>query len=293
MPSSRSSIKHNGAYAAPLAFREATPLFTTYSPDYDVNLAAMRVADIGEVVPPLLDPAEGSAWIQESLLGLFSAAPGFFPVIIGGDHAITAPAVRAFSAAHPGQRIGLVHFDAHNDVRVMDHGPTNGTPIRQILESDAGVSGSNLVQVGIHGFMNSSYYKQWVEQQGATIITGRECRREGIDRVIRRVIDIAGRDVDRIYVTVDIDVLELAYAPGTASASFEGLHPADLGEALFALGQEPLVGAIDFVEHDPFRDVATITGRSLVTCCLTFLAGLFLRLNDGWRGYPARETVRP
>ena len=78
-------------------------------------------------------------------------------LIIGGDHAITAPAVRAYSRAHPDQQVGLIHFDAHNDVRVMDHGPTNGTPIRGILESDARVSGNNLVQVGIHGFMNASY----------------------------------------------------------------------------------------------------------------------------------------
>jgi len=64
-------------------------------------------------------------------------------LIIGGDHAITAPSVRAYCGAHPDQQVGLIHFDAHNDVRVMDHGPTNGTPIRGILESGVRVRGSN------------------------------------------------------------------------------------------------------------------------------------------------------
>jgi formiminoglutamase len=78
------------------------------------------------------------------------------------------------------------------------------------------VSGNNLVQVGIHGFMNASYYKRWVEGKGGTIMTARAIRRRGIEEMIREAIDIAGRDTDAIYVTVDIDVLELGYAPGTA-----------------------------------------------------------------------------
>ena len=61
----------------------------------------------------------------------------------------------------------------------MDHGPTNGTPIRGILESGVRVRGSNLVQFGIHGFMNASYYKRWVEGQGGTIYTARAIRQAG------------------------------------------------------------------------------------------------------------------
>ncbi len=167
----------------------------------------------------------------------------------------------------------------------MDHGPTNGTPVRQILESGFNVSGRNLVQVGIHGFMNANYYKRWVEHHGGTIYTGRQVRRQGIDSVVREAYQIAGDDVDAIYVTVDIDVLELGYVAGTGAATPEGLHPTDLCEALFFLGQQPKVAIVDFVEHDPVRDVAAITGRTLTSAFLTFLAGLFLRLKDGWRGY--------
>lgn len=285
VPFSKTSILPNGAYAAPNALRDAWAIFTTFTPDFDVDMSTMRVRELGDIGTPVLDLVQGLNDIEESLEALMSQPERFFPLIIGGDHAITAPAVRAYCRSHPDQQVGLIHFDAHNDVRVMDHGPTNGTPIRGILESGVRVSGSNLVQFGIHGFMNASYYKRWVEGHGGTIFTARAIREAGIQPMVESALDIAGRGTDAIYVTVDIDVLEVGYAPGTAAATADGLAPVDLLEALFVLGQDPRVAAIDFVELDPNRDVAEITTRTFGSAILTFLAGLFLRLNDGWHGY--------
>lgn len=282
---STTSILPTSCFAAPNAFRLSQPSFTTYTPDYDVDLQTLRVRDLGDISTPILDPMRGLANIEESLFAVHKLSQNPFLVVIGGDHAVTPWSFKAFCRANPDLSVGLIHFDAHNDVRVMDHGPTNGTPVRQILESGLNVSGNNLVQVGIHGFMNASYYKRWVEHQGGTIITGRQVRKAGIDSIVESALEIAGRGVDAIYVTVDIDVLELGYTAGTGAASPEGLHPTDLYEALFTLGQSPKVRAIDFVEHDPVKDVATITGRTMTSAFLTFLSGLFLRMNDGWRGY--------
>jgi formiminoglutamase len=291
VPFSKTSILPNGAYAAPNALRDAWAIFTTFTPDYDVDMSTFRVREIGDVDVPILDLYQGLENIEESLQACLSQPEGFFPVIIGGDHAITAPAVRAYCGAHPDLQVGLIHFDAHNDVRVMDHGPTNGTPIRGILESGVNVRGTNLVQVGIHGFMNASYYKRWVEGQGGTIYTARAIRKQGIEAIIASALEIAGLNTDAIYVTVDIDVLELGYAPGTAAATADGLSPTDLLEALFILGQDPRVAAIDFVELDPTRDVAEITVRTFGSAILTFLSGLFLRLHDGWRGYDPTPII--
>jgi formiminoglutamase len=291
VPFSKTSILPNGAYAAPNALRDAWAIFTTYTPDYDVDIASMRVREIGDIQIPILDLVQGLADVQEALESVMRQPEGFFPLIIGGDHAITAPAVRAYCQAHPDQQVGLIHFDAHNDVRVMDHGPTNGTPIRGILESGVRVRGENLVQFGIHGFMNASYYKRWVEGRGGTIYTARAIRRAGIEPMVASAIEIAGRGTDAIYVTVDIDVLEVGYAPGTAAATADGLSPSDLLEALFILGQDPRVAAIDFVELDPTRDVAEITTRTFGSAILTFLAGLVLRQHPGWRGYDP-EPIR-
>jgi formiminoglutamase len=291
VPFSKSSILPNGAFAAPNALKDAWAIFTTFTPDYDVDLATMKVRELGDVQTPIMDILGGLENIQACLQAVMSQPEGFFPLIIGGDHAITAPAVRAYCGAHPDQQVGVIHFDAHNDVRVMDHGPTNGTPIRGILESGVKVSGENLVQFGIHGFMNASYYKRWVEGRGGTIYTARAIRKAGIEEMVGRALEITGNGTDAIYVTVDIDVLELGYAPGTAAATADGLHPVDLLEALFALGRDPRVAAIDFVELDPYRDVAEITTRTFGSAILTFLAGLFLRRNDGWRGYDPTPIV--
>jgi formiminoglutamase len=282
---SATSILPTSCFAAPDAFRLSQRGFTTYSPDFDVDLQTLRVRDLGDIQLPITNPVQGLHQIEESLLATHGLPQQPFLVLIGGDHSVTAPSFRAYCRAHPEKRVGLIHFDAHNDVRVMDHGPTNGTPVRQILESGLNVRGANLVQVGIHGFMNASYYKRWVEHKGGTIFTGRQVRRTGIDAIVRQAAEIAGDGADAIYVTVDIDVIESAYTPGTGAASPEGIHPNDLYEALFALGQDPKVAVIDFVEHDPIKDVANITGRTMTSAFLTFLSGLFLRLNDGWRGY--------
>ena len=291
VPFSRTSIFPSGAHAAPNAMRDGWSIFTTFTPDYDVDIAALRVREIGDVSTPLADAVQGLLHIEECLEALMGQPEAFFPLIIGGDHAITSAAVRAYCGAHPDQQVGLIHFDAHNDVRVMDHGPTNGTPIRRILESSIRVRGENLVQFGIHGFMNASYYKRWVEGQGGTIYTARAIRQAGIEPMVASALEIAGRGTDAIYVTIDIDVLEVGYTPGTAAATPEGLSPVDLLEALFVLGQDPRVAAIDFVEMDPHRDVADITVRTFGTAILTFLAGLFLRLHDGWRGYDPTPII--
>jgi formiminoglutamase len=285
IPLSKTSITPNSTFAAPNALREALGAFTTYSPDFDVDIQKLRVRELGEVSLPIMDVRESVGIIETCLKAVFEVPQSFFPLIIGGDHAVTAPAVRAFCRAHPDHQVGLIHFDAHNDVRVMDHGPTNGTPIRGVLESGVRVSGNNLVQIGIHGFMNSSHYKSWVESRGGTIFTGRQVRRTGIDRIVEDALSIASNGTQSIYVTVDIDVLELAYAPGTGVASPEGIPPADLMEAMFLLGQRPEVAAIDFVELDPRRDPSQITTRTFASAMLTFLGGLFLRLHEGWRGY--------
>lgn len=282
---STTSILPTNCYQAPDAFRLSTPSFTTFSPDFDVDMQTMVVRDLGDVAIPIIDQVNALGRIEDTMERLWKAHEERFLILIGGDHAVTAPAARAFARSHKDHKMGLIHFDAHNDVRVMDHGPTNGTPIRQLLESGLSFEGQNLVQVGIHGFMNSSYYKRWVEGHGGTIFTGRQIRNSRIEDIVGQALDIAGRGTDSIYVTVDIDVLELGYVPGTGAASPEGLHPMDLYEALFIMGQHPKVAAIDFVEHDPSTDVVRITGRTMTGAVLSFMSGLFLRRNNGWCGY--------
>jgi formiminoglutamase len=140
------------------------------------------------------------------------------------------------------------------------------------------------VELGIHGFMNSAAYVQWLRKQGATIISGREVAWRGMEACIAEALRIASKGTDLIYLSVDIDCLAYPWAIGTAATSPEGLSAWELLEAVYACGLDSRVAAMDLVEIDPSRDVKDLTGRTGASIVLTFMAGLYRRLY-GNRGY--------
>ena len=189
---------------------------------------------------------------------------------------MTRPIVLALHEARPELgRVGLVQFDAHIDCQNFeDGGPHNGTPIRGIIEDDNGVDPRNIVQIGISGFVNAEHYRRYlVEEQGGTMFSTRDVAKRGIEAVLADAWEIASRGVDGVYVTFDIDSLELAYAPGTGAAVSGGLTPWQAMDALFDLGRREEVVGFDLVEVDPMRDLQGITQRLANKLLLTFLAG--------------------
>jgi formiminoglutamase len=283
-PYSGASITASGAAGGPEAVRLAFRFNTTYSPDWDTDVQNLRVRDLGDVAGHLTDVDAAHAHIEEAVKGALSLGQTFVPVIVGGDHSITAPAVRGFCAANPGKKIGIINFDAHFDVRNLDGGPHNGTPFRAIVEGGLGIAGRNVVEIGIHGFMNSSRYYQWALEHGMTIVSARQVERRGMEECVGEALAIAGDGTDLIYVSVDIDCLAYPWATGTSASSAEGLSAWQLLEGVFACGRQTTVAALDVVEIDPTRDVKDVTARAGCSTILTFLAGLQWRLH-GERGY--------
>jgi formiminoglutamase len=272
LPYSGASINPSGAYAAPESVRLAFRYNTTYSPDWDTDIRGLRVT-------------VAHAKIEAAVAAACAIEPRFVPVMIGGDHSVTAPAVRGFCAANPDKRVGIINIDAHLDVRNFEHGPHNGTPFRAILTGDLPIEGRNVVELGIHGFMNAANYIEWAREQGVTVISGRDVQRREMVDCIAEALRIAGDGTDLIYLSVDIDCLAFPWAIGTSATSPEGLSAWQLMEAVFACGLDPKVGAIDLVEIDPSRDVKDLTSRTGCSVLLTFFAGLYRRLygDDGYR----------
>ena len=284
-PYSAASISASGAAGGPEAVRTAFRYNTTFSPDWDTDIQALRVRDLGDIGGHLTDVSVAHRNIEEAVLGALTHAAPLVPLIVGGDHSITAPAVRGFCRAHPGKKVGVINIDAHLDVRTMDDvGPHNGTPFRALVEGVDAISGANVVELGIHGFMNAAHYWQWAQDQGMTLITGRDVHKRGMESCIAEALAVAGDGTDLIYVSVDIDCLAFPWAIGTSASSPEGLSGWDLLEAMFLCGQHPKVAGLDVVEIDPSRDVKDLTARSGCSAILTFLAGLQRRLH-GDRGY--------
>lgn len=283
-PYSAASISASGAAGGPEAVRMAFRYNTTFSVDWDTDIRGLKVRDLGDIGGHLTDVKIAHAKIESVVQTALMHQSPFVPIIIGGDHSITAPAVRGFCAANRGKKVGIINFDAHFDVRNLEHGPHNGTPFRQILEGNLGIEGKNVVEIGIHGFMSSAAYYQWTQDQGMTIISGRQIERRGIEECVAEALARAGDGTDLIYVSVDIDCLAFPWAAGTSASSAEGLSAWQLLEGVYACGLDPKVAALDVVEIDPTRDQGDLTARSGCSTILAFFAGLYRR-RYGDRGY--------
>src|SRR5215211_3791163 len=205
VPYSAASISASGAAGGPEAVRLAFRYNTTYSADWDTDIQRLRVRDLGDIGGHLTEVAAAHGKIEQVVRDALTNGPSFIPIIIGGDHSITAPAVRGFCAANLGKKIGIINFDAHFDVRNLDSGPHNGTPFRALIEREPAVEGTNVVEIGIHGFMNASPYREWAREQGVTVTSGRQVQQRGMEACVAEALEIAGDGADLIYVSVDID----------------------------------------------------------------------------------------
>lgn len=279
-PFTSGNTKPTGSWAAPDAVRAALTDFTTYSADYDVDLAALDVRDAGDILVAGADPAESLLRIEEAVAAIVQRRRNPIPIIIGGDHSITAPAVRGFGRKQePSGQVGLIYFDSHTDVRApQEGGALAGSPVRSILETASHVQGRNVIEIGLHGFMNATAHKRWAEERGITLVSAREVRKRGVDEVVSQALEIAASGTDSIYVSIDLDVLGQTHSVGAAGRiSPEGMEAVDLIEAAFLLGGDIRVQAFDVVELDPLKDVRGITTRVAVSLVLTFLGGLLGR----------------
>jgi formiminoglutamase len=279
VPIARGAIKHVAAHLGPNALRMVWPFFTTYSIDYDVDIADLRVRDLGDVEISLLDVPEAHHAIEAAASALLTRNRDFFPIAIGGEHSLAHPLLRAFKTSRGYERIGLIQFDAHMDFQTAEHGPHNGTPIRTILEEGI-VAPRNLVQIGISGFVQAQWHTRWGRDQGVTIFTARDVATRGMAPLLDEAIAIAGRDTDAIYVTFDIDCFDQAFAPGTGASLPGGIMPWQAYDALYTLGANPRVQGFDLVEVDPSRDMHDITARLATKLLLTFLAGYRSRQDE-------------
>lgn len=277
-PLSRSSISVSAASETPNAVRMAWRGFSTWYADFDVELSDLHVADMGDIRMHTTDILRCQSNIEEGLFQLYRELPDMLPAVVGGDHSITRPSLKAFARAHEGKKIGLIQFDTHFDVRNLeDGGPSNGTPFRGLLEDEV-IKGENIIQIGIHGFSNAPAYRDYVREKGITYYTMRQVRQIGLEPLLEQVVRELAAKVDVIYVTVDIDVLDLSHCPGSPGAAPGGMMSWELFEAVYYLGLQTQVGALDLVELDPFRDVSQISVKSGCHVLLSFLAGVQKRV---------------
>lgn len=270
VPLSRTSISPSGANETPAAVRRALRRFATFHAGLDVDLEGVAVHDVGDL--PVADLV-GEAALAGVDAGLRGLPEHDLAVLLGGDNAVTRPALRTLLPDLP--RVGLLTLDAHHDVRGFHAGPTNGTPVRGLVED--GLAGEHVVQVGIGDLTNSRAYRRWCDEQGVGVIGVRAAQREGVGAVVRRELDRLAETCDAVYVDLDVDVVDRTFVPGCPGARPGGLLPGELLDAAVEAGRHPWVVAVDVVEVDATADLTGVTVDLAAMCLLSVAAGLAAR----------------
>ena len=183
----------------------------------------LRVLDFGDAPVIPADPATSHAAIEATVAQVLAA--GAIPVVLGGDHSVGEPAIRACAGGHG--PVGVVHFDTHTDTGAEVFGVerSHGTFMRRLV--DAGhIDGSRYVQIGLRGYWPGEEEFSWQAAQGITSLFMHDVRDLGIREVVARAIAIAG--AGPVYLTVDVDVLDPAFIPGTGTPEPGGMTATDL-----------------------------------------------------------------
>lgn len=271
----------SGARFGPRAIREASTLFSfghggAYDHEDDavyLPMDTVRIVDAGDVDIVHTDTVRSHANAEAAVRKVL--ASGALPVMLGGDHAINIPCIRAFSDQQP---IHIVQIDAHLDFVDVRHGVTegHGNPMRRAAEQNhvTGIS-----HIGIRNV--SSTAREGYEDartRGSKILSVRQARKLGADGVLDTIP--AGA---RYYVTIDIDGFDPSIAPGTGTPSHGGFLYYEVMEILQGLSRRGKVVGIDLVEVAPAYDASGVTGFLAAQVLLNFLGYIFEARQAGSR----------
>ena len=242
-PVHKSSITPNSCHLAPKAIRSALARYSTYSASSDVDLRDLKITDLGDVAGA--DSNNGKKVIAKKVNGLLDKY-GLL-IALGGDNSITYTVASGLFGDL--SRVGLITLDAHHDLR---DGNTNGSPVWRLIQ--AGLPGKNIVQIGISDFANSKEYSNRAKEAGIFVITRAQLRNKSIADAMKQAFAHLGRNVDHIYVDLDVDVCDRSVAPASPAATPGGISADELRQAAFLAGANYKVRAVDITEIDPKRD---------------------------------------
>ena len=251
-----------GARFGPQAVRQASrQLRTNYHPNYDVEpFKVQQVADAGDITCNPFNIDEAIKQIEDGATDLLNKVGSI--VTIGGDHTIALPLLRAVNKKC-GQPVALVHFDAHLDTWDTYFGApyTHGTPFRRAREEGLFLDDASM-HVGIRGPLYSRDDLKEDEDLGFKIIHCDDFQTQSIEQIVKRIRNRVGDNP--LYLSIDIDVLDPAHAPGTGTPEIAGMTSREMLNVLRGLSGMNLVSA-DVVEVAPAYDHAELTSTAAAT----------------------------
>ena len=282
-------INRPGARFGPRAIRQADYLGGPNDDYYHMELdvyptQVLKVVDFGDAnCPPSsleLSHEAVMAKVAEALQA------GAIPMVLGGDHSITLPSATAVAERYGFGSVGMVHFDAHADTGDRGFGGvliSHASSMRRLIESGA-IPGKNFVQVGLRGYWPPKDVFEWMREQGMRWHPMEEIVRRGADAVLGDAMREALEGPEYVYLSVDIDVLDPAFAPGTGTPEPGGITSTELLRAVRRIVSSVNLVAMDVVEVSPPYDgpgaITALAAQRVVLEAISTLAWKRARNTD-------------
>ena len=260
VPFDVTSTYRSGARFAPLAIREASLNIEGYSFRTGVDIEDLKIHDLGNL--------HVAGDVELTLGRLALVAHDLFeakkvPVFMGGEHTITLGVMRSFD-----ENVAVVSFDAHLDLRddYLGLSVSHATFMRRIKED---VKPSKILEIGTRAVCKEEL--DYAKESGIQFLTAHQIREDGVKDVVETIGDVLG-GYEKLYLTIDMDVLDPAFAPAVQNPEPEGLDTTTLLDLLGAVCDSRVIG-VDLVEVAPHYDrglTATQAAKTLfeVLCCL-------------------------
>jgi agmatinase len=248
--------------------RDVSAQFLDYNATWDFSLReTLHPIDCGDATIVLANAEKTFANAQRDISQIIDG--GAVPVVLGGDHSVTIPSVRAVKVAYADP--GLVLLDTHLDTATDVGGEelNHCCPISRAV--DAGFDPKRIALVGISGWLNPRAELEYCREHGITVISLEDIWKDGAVAAAQRALEVAGSGSDGIYLSFDIDAFDGAYAPGTCVSTPAGLTPREALEIVWRVAGAGLVG-LDLVEVAPSLDPTFITSSLGIRVVLDALA---------------------
>jgi len=217
--------------------------------------------DVGDVPVMPTVPVQTDDKITEMVRKIRSK--GAFPIVLGGDHSITFPVLRAFDIP-----ITVIHFDAHLDT--WNGAPGNVDHASWVNRAVQLPHVKKVVQVGQRGLANDEEAMGNARKAHTTVITAEQVHRKGVEWALSQI-----PSAENIYITFDVDVMDPALAPGTGTLEPDGFNFSEIDSLLKGAATKGRLVGMDIVEVNPMRDTSTRTEQTAIRLLIDTLASAF------------------
>ncbi|MGD1919410.1 MAG: agmatinase [Pleurocapsa sp.] len=247
-----------GTRFGPQGIRRISALYTPYNFELGVDLREqITLCDVGDIFTIPANNEKSFDQISKGVAHVFKS--GALPIILGGDHSIGFPTVRAVCRHLGDKKVGIIHFDRHADTQETDLDERMHTCPWFHATNIVNAPAKNLVQMGIGGWQVPRPGVKVCRERATNILTVTDITEMGLDAAADLAIERATDGTDCVYISFDIDCIDAGFVPGTGWPEPGGLLPREVLYLLKRIVQETTVCGIEVVEVSPPYDVSDMT----------------------------------